>query len=562
MSRQNFPALSLSSGRLGARLMHPLDRIRLTNLLTRSPLCREGKQSFLVRTPSRISDPVFLTELHDVADVKGGFRCEISDPGGHYRLTLKVADDPEGLRFDATVTAPEPIWLVEWKLSGLDLKKVIVPALGGQALTSDMPAGTTLSYKYPFWWNAQFLIGEAAGGGIWFRTMDVEPRFKLVRVKRTGRGFDLSYGFEARGTLRETTLSATWYLDCYRGSWKVPVDLHRVWLEAAFGISDLATHPRLPEWAADVNFVLEIWGIGKESPQPFHTFDDMGRRLKQWAKLHPPRKTLVYLPGFAEHGIDSRAPSYNPSPELGGEDGFRALLETAHGLGYRVMIHTNVLAMTFDHPEFERFREHQVVDAFGRTQGWGLDIDGDWLAEPYFAYINPGAAEWGDLMVGVLGDLIRKFGVDAIFLDQTLLAFNVSRGPDFVAGMRRHIERLQQEFPGTLFAGEGLHEQVLAPLAMAQIHGIDSIAEIHGMETGARWRTAHPVSAYLFGKYTRLTAHLLTRHPSHPMFKLQERAYARLGVLPALCLYDKAQPMNTPEVRAMIRRANRLGGIR
>ncbi len=561
MTRQKTPAILLSSGRLRASFSDPLGRLRLTNQLTRSQICREGRQSFRLRMPSRVSDPVFLTEILAVESWNGGMQCEISDVGGNYRAVLKISEHPEGLRFDATVTAPEPIWLAEWKLSGLDLKSVIIPALGGQALSREMPAGTTLSYKYPFWWNAQFLIGEGDAGGIWLRTMDVEPRFKLARVRRTEAGFELSYGFEAAGTLNDTSLSATWFLDGYQGSWKVPVDLHRTWLEPAFGLSDLADHPYLPDWAKDITFILEIWGIGKESPTPFHTFEQMGRRLKKWTKLHPPRNTLVYLPGYAEHGIDSRAPSYNPSPELGGEEGFRALLALAHGLGYRVMIHTNVLAMTFGHPEFDKFREHRVVDAFGRTQGWGLDIDGDWLAEPYFAYINPGATEWGDLMVGVFRDLVQKFAVDGIFLDQTLLAFNVTRGPDFVTGMRKHIERLQGEFPQILFSGEGLHEQVLAPLAMAQIHGIDSIAEVHGMHTKAKWRAAHPVSSYLFSKYTRLTAHLLTRHPQHPMFRLQESAYARLGVLPALCLYDNGQPMDTPEVRAMIRRANRLGGI-
>ncbi len=276
------------------------------------------------------------------------------------------------------------------------------------------------------------------------------------------------------------------------------------------------------------------------------------------SRLHPPRRTLLYLPGYAEHGIDSRAPDYHPSDHLGGEEKFRNLMDVAHAMGYRVMLHTNVLAMTFDHPLIEQFRQHQVVDLFGREQGWSLDIDGDWLAEPYFAYINPGAVEWGDLMESVIGDLVRSYSLDAVFLDQTLLAFNVSRGRNFVLGMRDHITRLQSAFPGVLFAGEGLHEHVLRPLPMVQIHGIDSIAEIHGMEGKTRWRNAHPVSTYLFGPYTRFTAHLLTKHPSHPMLALQESAYAKLGVIPALCLYAKAQPMDLPAVRAMIRRAQRL----
>jgi hypothetical protein len=119
-------------------------------------------------------------------------------------------------------------------------------------------------------------------------------------------------------------------------------------------------------------------------------------------------------------------------------------------------------------------------------------------------------------------------------------------------------QKLQRAFPHVLFAGEGQHEQTLSALPVAQIHGIDGIAKIHGMEGQTHWREAHPVSAYLFGKYTRFVAHLLTKYPSHPMFKLLEAAYAKLEVIPALCLYDHQQTMDLPEVKKMLERAKSL----
>src|SRR5512140_2702004 len=271
-----------------------------------------------------------------------------------------------------------------------------------------------------------------------------------------------------------------------------------------------------------------------------------------------PRHTLVYVPGFAGHGIDSHAPDYDPSAHLGGPKKFKQLVDAAHRMGYRVMIHTNAIAMTFNHRLYPKFKKHQVIDPFGRTQGWGLDLDGDWLFEPYFAYINPGARQWGALMEKVLGRLIRTYGLDGVFLDQTLLAFNNSRGPNFQTGMNQHVSRLEKAFPDVLFAGEGLHELVLSALPMAQVHGLDSIAEVHGVEGKTRWRNVHPVNAYLFGPYTRFTAHLLTRHPSNPMFAFQEASYAKLGVLPALCLYNAEQKMDLPAVRKMVKRAKKL----
>jgi hypothetical protein len=93
---------------------------------------------------------------------------------------------------------------------------------------------------------------------------------------------------------------------------------------------------------------------------------------------------------------------------------------------------------------------------------------------------------------------------------------------------------------------------------MAQIHGIDSIAGVHGMEGRTRWRVAHPVSTYLFQPFTKFTAHLLTRHPSHPLFGMQEEAYERLNVIPAVCLYHKDQKLDMPAVRRMLKRATKL----
>jgi len=552
-------AQKISNARVqGTFRANSLSGVEIRNRLTGAKVCLAGHQTILVRTSLELFEPAILTEIRSVRQAPDVLQCVVADRTGEYRAKLLVESSEDGLRFSMKVSAPKPIWLAEWRLDGFQLDRVIIPALGGQAVSSRMPVDTVLTYKYPFWWNAQFVIGTARGGGCWIHTKEVKPSFKLLRVKREERGFALTVGFEATAPIVSNTLEVEWYLDCYAGSWRRPVDQHREWLEREFHLLPLEQNPQFPEWAKRINFVLEIWGITKERPEPLHTFEMMLDRLRKWRRLHPPEQTLVYLPGFAEHGIDSHAPDYNPSKDLGGEKKFRKLVDEAHRMGYRVMVHTNVLAMTFTHRHYSRFKKHQVVDPFGREQGWGLDMDGDWLAEPYFAYINPGVQAWGDLMSKVIGDLIRKFDVDGVFLDQTLLAFNVSKGPNFLLGMRKHIQRLQRAFPHILFAGEGLHEQVLSALPFVQIHGIDSLTEVHGMERNVQWRFAHPVSSYLFGPYSRFAAHLLTKHPSSPIFDLQEKAYAKLGVIPALCLYNHHQRMDLPTVRRMIDRANKL----
>ncbi|HEX9006951.1 MAG TPA: DUF6259 domain-containing protein [Bacteroidota bacterium] len=524
-------------------------------------VCAAGRQQILVRSLLDPSEPAFLVPTRRLSSPEGTVRLAFVDESKHASAELTLAPSPDGIRCSCTVKSRQPVWLFEWRLDGLALDQMVIPALGGQALSSAMPVDTTMSYKYPFWWSAQFAVGMAGPGGIWLSAREKQAHLKLLRIRRYVEGFALTYGVEAVGPVASRSLAGTWYLDGFRGDWTVPVEKYRPWMEQAFQPVKLAANPYVPPWFYGVNAVLELWGMRKDQGTPHHTFAQMEERLRAWEKIHPPARTLVYLPGFAEHGIDSHAPDYDPSEQLGGQRGFKRLVDTAHRMGYRVMIHTNALAMTFTHRLYRRFRKHQVVDVFGRAQGWALDIDGDWLAEPYFAYMNPGAPAWTKLMEGIIGRLIRKYKVDGVFLDQTLLAFNVARGPNFMEGMRAHIGRLQRAFPHVLFAGEGMHEHVLAVLPMAQIHGIDSITEVHGLDHQVRWRTAHPVSTRLFSPYTRFVAHLLTRHPSNPVFALQEKAYAELGVIPALCLYDAAQPVETPEAHAMAARANSIAPI-
>lgn len=539
-------------------------RVDLLDCSTGGWVCRNARQRLLVRIANRVSEPIQLTfqqirkeEGRDVVVIS--FESEDS----LHRAELSVQPSENGLRFHADIESPEPVWLFEWTIDGLHLEKVIIPALGGQVLTDAMPAGESIAFKYPFWWNAQFVIGEASTyeGGVWLRTTDADPIFKLLRVGRSGEhGFSLTLGIEGKAPLKPGRLSGTWYLETFEGSWRRPVEIHRDWMAETFGLVPYQRHPHWPDWAGGLRLVFEVWGMRKDTGRPAHTFAQMEERVIALASRFPPEHTLLYLPGFAEGGIDSNIPDYNPSEKLGGRSGFRRLVDHAHELGYRVMIHTNVLGMAYSHHLFDDFAKYQVVDVFGRKQGWGMDLDGDWLAEPYFAYMNPGESAWTELMTSVLGQLIDDFELDAVFLDQTLLAFNVSSGPDFVTGMRRHIKALQRSFPDVLFAGEGLNDLVQPALPMAQIHGIDSVVGVHGMDASQPWREVHPVSSYLFGESTRFVAHLLTRHPTHPMFERQEHAYRTVGVVPALVCYDATQPIDLPDVDAVLERARSMAG--
>jgi hypothetical protein len=533
---------------------NPSENVRIFNFLTSTNVCAEGNQQFLVRTTAAVSEPILLNIIKIQKSSADQVYLKISDSDDQYRGILSIQAGDLGIHFHLDLNTSEQIWIFEWILNGINAEKMIVPALGGQMMTDQMPEGSQLSYKYPFWLNAQFIIGENKKGGFSIRSQDKSSDMKLVRVKRNKSSWAVTYGFENNGRSNLKSLAADWYLDVYSGDWKHVVEVHREWLEDSFDVKKKFDHQYCPAWVRHIDFVLEIWGARRDSIVPHHSFEQIISRIKDWKNLYPPESTLLYLPGFAENGIDSHAPSYQPSKRCGGKSKFQKLIKVAHDLGYKVMVHTNVLAMTFNHAKYNEFKKYQVVDIFDRRQSWGLDMDGDWLAEPYFAYINPGYGTWGDLMVKIIGEIIKKYKVDAVFLDQTLLAFNVKEGPDFIEGMRNHITRLQKTFPEILFAGEGLHEQNVSCLPVAQIHGLDSIKEVHAFDDQKSWRNVHPVSVYLFGRYTKYIPHLLTKHPSNSDFRQQESAYEELGIIPTLVLYDSEQEMDIPEVREMIDR--------
>ena len=79
--------------------------------------------------------------------------------------------------------------------------------------------------------DAQFALGAIGrAGGVWLRTKEAAPGFRMLRVHKDDEKqdlFTLGLGFEADAPITSNRLSAEWYLDGYTGSWEQPVDVHR-----------------------------------------------------------------------------------------------------------------------------------------------------------------------------------------------------------------------------------------------------------------------------------------------------------------------------------------------
>jgi hypothetical protein len=229
--------------------LNPLDIESFFYLLKSTNVCPNGRHSLLLRTPDSVSEPVLLATVTNVSQSDNCLEIDLSDPTLKHTATISITADDNGIKFNSKFKSPKPIWLVEWKISGLHLEEVLVPALGGQSIKSNTPHGTLLSYKYPFWWNAQFVLGKINGGGIIINSKDEKPELKLLRVLKEKETFEITYGFEVPAPLDKTTFEAEWYIDFYNGDWKNGVDIHREWLEKAFQLKPYKNHPNFPDWA-------------------------------------------------------------------------------------------------------------------------------------------------------------------------------------------------------------------------------------------------------------------------------------------------------------------------
>ena len=121
--------------------------------------------------------------------------------------------------------------------------------------------------------------------------------------------------------------------------------------------------------------------------------------IQALAKRVDPKQTLLYVPGWRKFGYDRMYPDYEANAD------FPAFLAKAHELGFKVMVHCNYFGCQMENPAFQQVKDYQV------RRPWDGQLD-YWIwqrATPLikFAYIDPAAKAWRDLLVSRLAELVR-----------------------------------------------------------------------------------------------------------------------------------------------------------
>ncbi|NLP84679.1 hypothetical protein HF576_12535 [Microbacterium sp. CFH 90308] len=260
-------------------------------------------------------------------------------------------------------------------------------------------------------------------------------------------------------------------------------------MRAAFGVHGWDERPDVPAWARDLDLVVTLHGQ-HWTGYVFHTFDDMGRLLAELAADVDPTRTLVYLPGW-EGRYYFDYPHYAPSPELGGDAGFRRLVDGARSLGYRVMPMFGANgANAARYPEWQDAAIRNPSDRYPVMLN-APDWDGDRYPEGDQVFLNPGEPRFRAHLVDAVSRTVERYDVDAAFFDTASFWFDDPRYPLY-EGYRALTTELRARHPGLLLVSEGWWDAMTALFPMSQQWlGIERDICAPGLVTDVARTTAH-----------------------------------------------------------------------
>lgn len=534
--------------------------------------------AFRVLTGRNVSAPArFETETTADGLVARAVDLEFGDgtqrSGGS--LEARVVHGPGGsLRWQVRATAAEPIKGIKVEVDALPNGTIrspsgrVVELNDGQVYAAAFPAGAYPSRVRPTsgvpagslpWAPAQFLVLDTPGDTLVLRSEDFPPRAQRYWCFRQGESLTLAVYSEANAAERQREYATPmWSLDRVP-DWAEAVAAHVDWMARVYGVTGLARRSDAPRWLGELCLNVTFHGDANDG-KLCHSFAEMERRLGEIARFCDPRRTHVHVVGW-DGRWDYTWPAFDPDPLLGGRDGFRRFVDTAHGLGYRVGPHLNVWGLGYDHPEFpklQHFLEHQVRDSQDRPLGWAYDWDGDEVDEEIFAYISPDHEPWRRYLRGRILSFVAEYDIDVVHLDQASTYVN-DRRHNHWRGVRALYQELRRELPARVaLSGEATSEVVAACYPFGGTSCMDD-PEMHRRLFGPFVRQfdyGYPPEDRrgIYPSPWRWTAPAWSEQGFYDNLRRSEEA----GLLPTLLLHDRDVRVDSKEAHAVYAAAARF----
>jgi hypothetical protein len=320
---------------------------------------------------------------------------------------------------------------------------------------------------------------------------------------------------------------------------------HMQHIEKAFGLKSWETRTDVPSWMRNLAMVTTLHGM-HYTGYMFNDFAKMLDILRWMATQIPGDRVLVFLPAW-----DGRYywdyPTYNVSDRMGGEAGFRRLVDEGHKLGFKMMPMYGTNAANTKLPAWPKIANAitRKIDGNVYNLDW-VDWNNDRHGDGWLAYMNLGADAWREHLEGRIAEMIARYGVDAYFLDIVGGHVNSTNG-DMHEGTRRLVENLRARYPQVACVGEMPYDALHGFIPMFQV----------GL--GPLW-----------SKYSHAYQHLSSPAPGRGSSGVHESGFGKFNPetlslspnsIPTLQVVDDTFTKHRDVMTAIIQRAKQRAGI-
>jgi hypothetical protein len=483
-------------------------------------------------------------------------RAEVVVAGWDADGVIAVSADPEtgDLVVEPGAFSSRPgVRACRWTIGGIrpDLE-LVAPFFQGVRLPLDDALLRDSHWPWPMHWEAGLAILAGRASGFWVHARDDRYRYKALHV---GSGQDpraLGFDTEAWGPIDENRSAGglAWRVNVFDGDWTVPATRYRDWLWSACSLEARERDRR--DWVREVGFAVS-WCPGE--PEVLDA-------LAAWL---PPGRVLLHYPDWRSLPYDEGYPTFEASEKA------KAFVGKARAMGFRLMLHFNSVDMDPSHPVYARVRDFQYRDVeTKRVQGWGWHEDrvvgvpesnGTRLLhrdKKVMVKIHPGLGLWRSILGGAVQDAARTLGLDAVFLDVTLVTQNLHEcfveATTSTEGMLRLVDHVAGLGGGLVVGGEGRNEITAQGLSFAQAHLFRSWQEnAEGVErTGGC-----ALNELLFGRLCRTIGYSgLSGRDEKEALRL--RLHEEHGAIPTITVESAAEIRQpNPAVRRLLEKAAR-----
>jgi hypothetical protein len=468
-------------------------------------------------------------------------------------LTAKFTRSIGKIEWDVSVEMDQPIKTITTVIRDVPRGQV---SFGGGALTD--PRDNEMLAAYPF--GGGDLHGPGAGASMTTPIaivqtpaddfLFIEPLDDKVRPKRfyfqPGEKFyrvEAVYEHDGWRNDRKVTVPR-WRLG-YSKTFDGAVQSHMSFIEEAFKLPSWDTRTDVPAWTRRIAMVTTLHGM-HYTGYMFNDYAKMLETLRWIATQMPADRVLAFLSSW-----DGRYywdyPNYKVPERMGGEAGFRKLIQEGQKLGFKMMPMFGCNAANRHQPIWPKIADASTkkIDGDLYNLNW-VDWNNDRHQDGWLTYMNLGVDSWRNHLEARISEIIQRFGVDAYFLDIVGGHVNDVNG-DMHEGTRKLIMNLRAKHPSVLCVGEMPYDALHEFIPMYHAGG------------GARWQ-----------KYSRFFQHLSSPAPGRGSSGVHESGFGRFNTetlslspnaIPTLQVVDDTFAKYREVMAAIISKAKERAGI-